>query len=152
VRPTALHIGLPAGCRVGIPEPFCERVTNGDVAGDPLNHFSIVPRTRAGFDPIAGAAPVATMEHDTPASPRPRSGSAARIEDAPLSELERAILAFERQWWKQAGAKQSAIRAEFHLSATRYYQLLNRLLDSSAALAAEPSVVSRLRRLRDGGQ
>lgn len=67
-----------------------------------------------------------------------------------LSELERAILVFERRWWRQAGAKESAIRAEFNLSATRYYQLLNRLLDTPEALAFEPTVVSRLRRLRSG--
>lgn len=66
-----------------------------------------------------------------------------------LSELERQILAFERGWWKRAGAKETAIRQRFNLSATRYYQLLNRLLDDPAALAAEPVVVSRLRRLRD---
>lgn len=92
------------------------------------------------------------MEQDTPGSGRNGPGRDEAPKEEPLSELERAILAFERQWWKQAGAKESAIRAEFQLSATRYYQLLNRLLDSPAALAAEPSVVSRLRRLRDGGQ
>lgn len=67
-----------------------------------------------------------------------------------LSELELAILEFERQWWKQAGAKESAIRRQFQLSITRYYQLLNRLLDSPAAMEAEPVVVGRLRRLREG--
>ena len=77
------------------------------------------------------------------------------IESAPveeLSELERAILAFENQWWKQAGAKESAIRRQFQLSTTRYYQLLNRLIDNPAAMEAEPAVVGRLRRLRAGGE
>lgn len=68
-----------------------------------------------------------------------------------LSELELAILDFERQWWKQAGAKESAIRERFELSATRYYQVLNRLLDSPAALESEPALVGRLRRLRERG-
>lgn len=72
-------------------------------------------------------------------------------EDTPeLSELEKQILVFERQWWKQAGAKESAIQQTFGLSPTRYYQLLNRLLDSPAAMEAEPAVVGRLRRLRGG--
>lgn len=69
--------------------------------------------------------------------------------NAELSALERRILEFEGQWWKQAGAKESAIRHQFDLSATRYYQVLNRLLDSPAALEAEPALISRLRRLRE---
>jgi len=71
-------------------------------------------------------------------------------ESVELSPLEQQILVFERQWWKQAGAKESAIQQTFGLSATRYYQLLNRLLDSPAAMQAEPTVVGRLRRLRGG--
>ncbi|GIF77067.1 hypothetical protein Asi02nite_65850 [Asanoa siamensis] len=67
---------------------------------------------------------------------------------AGLTERELGILAFERKWWKHAGAKEQAIRDAFDLSATRYYQLLNGLLDNPAALAAEPVVVGRLRRLR----
>src|SRR5262249_4192501 len=44
---------------------------------------------------------------------------------AELSDRDQAILAFERQWWKFAGAKEQAIRLRFDLSATRYYQGLN---------------------------
>ena len=65
-----------------------------------------------------------------------------------LTERERRVLAFERQWWRHAGAKEQAIRDTFGLSATRYYQLLNALLDNPAALAADPVLVARLRRLR----
>jgi hypothetical protein len=65
-----------------------------------------------------------------------------------LPERDREILAFERQWWRHAGAKEQAIRDTFGLSATRYYQLLNRLLDEPAALAHDPVLVGRLRRLR----
>jgi hypothetical protein len=65
-----------------------------------------------------------------------------------LTEREEQILAFERKWWKHAGSKEQAIRDAFDLSATRYYQLLNGLLDNPAALAADPLLVGRLRRLR----
>lgn len=65
-----------------------------------------------------------------------------------LTEREQRILAFERHWWRHAGAKEQAIRDSFGLSATRYYQLLNALLDNPAALAAEPLLIGRLRRLR----
>jgi len=65
-----------------------------------------------------------------------------------LSRRERDILAFERQWWKYAGAKEEAIRELFDISATRYYQVLNALVDTPAALAADPMLVKRLRRLR----
>jgi hypothetical protein len=65
-----------------------------------------------------------------------------------LTERERRVLAFERQWWKHAGSKEQAIRDLFDLSATRYYQTLNGLLDKPAALAHDPVLVKRLRRLR----
>jgi hypothetical protein len=65
-----------------------------------------------------------------------------------LTERDRQILAFERQWWRHAGAKEQAIRDTFDLSSTRYYQILNGLLDNPAALAHDPVVVGRLRRLR----
>jgi hypothetical protein len=71
------------------------------------------------------------------------------VEPAPaLDERSRRILAFERRWWRRAGAKEQAIRDTFGLSATRYYQLLNRLLDDPAALAHDPVLIGRLRRLR----
>jgi hypothetical protein len=65
-----------------------------------------------------------------------------------LTRREREILSFERQWWRYAGAKEPAIRELFDMSATRYYQVLNALIDSPAALAADPMLVKRLRRLR----
>ena len=66
-----------------------------------------------------------------------------------LGERERSILDFERSWWQTPGPKEGAIRARFGLSTTRYYQLLNDLLDDDLALAYDPLVVRRLRRLRD---
>jgi hypothetical protein len=69
-----------------------------------------------------------------------------------LSDRDRAILEFERQWWKYAGAKEQAIRDLFDMSATRYYQVLNALLDNPAALEADPMLVKRLRRMRASRQ
>jgi Protein of unknown function (DUF3263) len=69
-----------------------------------------------------------------------------------LSRRDREILAFERQWWKYAGAKEQAIRELFDMSATRYYQVLNGLIDTPEALAADPMLVKRLRRLRASRQ
>ena len=65
-----------------------------------------------------------------------------------LSERDREILNFERQWWKYAGAKEQAVREKFDMSSTRYYQVLNALIDRPAALAHDPMLVHRLRRLR----
>ncbi|SDC82941.1 Protein of unknown function [Sanguibacter gelidistatuariae] len=73
-------------------------------------------------------------------------------EEPTLSERDGAVLAFEKQWWKYAGAKEQAVRELFDLSATQYYQVLNTLLDSPAALAAEPMLVKRLRRMRASRQ
>ncbi len=69
-----------------------------------------------------------------------------------LDERAEKILAFERQWWKYAGAKEQAIRELFDMSATRYYQVLNALIDDPAALAYDPMLVKRLRRLRASRQ
>ncbi len=65
-----------------------------------------------------------------------------------LEDRSRAILDFERGWWQQKGSKERAIRQRFGLSAARYYQLLNGLIDSPEALRYDPMLVKRLRRLR----
>jgi len=81
--------------------------------------------------------------------PAPREETPAEQAEAPaLTEREVQILAFESKWWKHAGAKEQAIRDAFGLSSTRYYQLLNGLLDNPAALAHDPVLIGRLRRLR----
>jgi len=65
-----------------------------------------------------------------------------------LSDLEQRILEFERNWWRYAGAKESAVKELFDLTPPRYYQLLNDLIDREDALLASPMLVKRLRRLR----
>ncbi|MDR7280374.1 DUF3263 domain-containing protein [Catenuloplanes atrovinosus] len=76
--------------------------------------------------------------------PAPR----AAPEEPALAEREVRILEFEKKWWRHAGAKEQAIRDEFGISSTRYYQLLNGLLDNPLALAHDPMLIGRLRRLR----
>ena len=85
------------------------------------------------------AVPTAT---DTPAA-------SATVGD--LDERSRAILELERGWWRAAGAKEDAIR-DLGLSPSRYYELLGALLDDEAALAHDPMLVRRLRRLRAARQ
>lgn len=87
--------------------------------------------------------------------PAPREAEAEAVAEptptvnAPeLTEREEQILAFESKWWKHAGSKEQAIRDTFALSSTRYYQLLNGLLENPAALRRDPVLVGRLRRLR----
>ncbi len=65
-----------------------------------------------------------------------------------LSERDLEILDFERSWWKHAGVKEQAIKDRFDMSATRYYQLLNELLEHPGAMAHDPILVKRLKRLR----
>ncbi len=79
------------------------------------------------------------------------SGESAQAA-ADLSERDQQILSFERLWWKYAGAKEQAIRDQFAMSATRYYQVLNVLIDRSEAIAFDPLLVKRLRRLRSARQ
>ena len=65
-----------------------------------------------------------------------------------LTQRETDILDFERSWWKHAGVKEQAIKERFEMSATRYYQLLNDLLEKPAAASYDPILVKRLKRLR----
>jgi hypothetical protein len=89
------------------------------------------------------------------AAARPAESDASPIDGRPadgasegLSRRDRDILAFERQWWQYAGLKEQAIKEMFDLSPTRYYQVLNNVIDNPAALAEDPLLVRRLRRLR----
>ncbi len=90
---------------------------------DPVNALSVVP---------AGG---------------PEAGEQVRPEGS-LSQRDVEILDFERQWWRYAGAKEQAVREKFDMSATRYYQVLNALIDQPDALAFDPMLVKRLRRMR----
>ncbi|MEU2247482.1 DUF3263 domain-containing protein [Streptomyces sp. NPDC019224] len=79
----------------------------------------------------------------------PNGPSDTPDEPAPLSDRDRAVLAVERQSWAGPGAKERAIRERLGLSPTRYYQLLNALLDDRRALEEDPVTVNRLRRVRE---
>ena len=104
-------------------------------AADPTGEQQLIPAPRA-------AEPAGSPPGGPPVAEAPEGPPAA------LTERELEILAFEGKWWKHAGAKEQAIRDTFGLSSTRYYQLLNSLLDNPAALEREPVLVGRLRRLR----
>src|SRR3954464_877131 len=103
----------------------------------------------AGSDPSGprrrtGARPMDTANVVSSSGPHEVLGD--------LSERDREILDFERQWWKYAGAKEHAVREKFDMSSTRYYQVLNALIDRPEALAHDPLLVRRLRRLRAARQ
>jgi hypothetical protein len=66
-----------------------------------------------------------------------------------LTPRERAVLDFEREWWRLPGPKESAIRARFAMSPTSYYRLVGELLDRSTSFEYDPLTVARLRRRRD---
>jgi hypothetical protein len=104
--------------------------------------------SEANDSDVIYAYSVATMD----AQPYSRDDDAERSANGVLSARDREILAFERQWWKYAGAKEQAIRELFDMSATRYYQVLNALIDTTEALEADPMLVKRLRRLRASRQ
>jgi hypothetical protein len=90
--------------------------------------------------------------HDGPAEPSgPGTGPGASPDsglDSGLDDRARGILDFEREWWRYAGAKEQAVRERFDLSPTRYYQLLNQVIDDEQAVRYDPMLVKRLRRLR----
>jgi len=70
-----------------------------------------------------------------------------------LSERELQILRFESRWQQSGSAKEEAIRVHLALAPARYYQLLGRLIETERALAHDPILVGRLRRMQhDGAQ
>ncbi|MFD4911073.1 DUF3263 domain-containing protein [Kitasatospora purpeofusca] len=86
-----------------------------------------------------------------PERPGPERADGPEQQDSPagLDARDRAVLELEARSWRTAGAKERAVREELGLSSTRYYQLLNGLLDQPEALAHAPVLVNRLRRVRD---
>jgi hypothetical protein len=104
-----------------------------------MNEVELGAEAEVDLDAESDLSDVEPLSDAPPAPVAPVSG---------LTEREQRILAFERKWWRHAGAKEQAIRDAFDLSSTRYYQLLNGLLDKPAAIEAEPMLVARLRRLR----
>ncbi len=89
-------------------------------------------------DPVPAVSPPRPAGPEVPATAVPTG----------LTRREHEMLVFERQWWRHAGAKDTAIRERFGLAPTRYYQALNALVDRPDAWAADPLVVGRLRRVR----
>lgn len=69
--------------------------------------------------------------------------------NATFSDRDRAILEFERTWWKYLGAKHGEILTRFDMTSTRYYQVLGWILRQPEAEAYDPTLVRRLRRLQD---
>jgi hypothetical protein len=98
---------------------------------------------RDSLPAVDGAAAV----QGATAAEAPAEGAAESGESA-LSDRDREVLEFEKKYWKYAGSKEQAIRERFGLSASRYYQVLNALLDRPEALELEPALVKRLRRMR----
>lgn len=83
-----------------------------------------------------------------PATPETSPSTPQSPQTGVLSERDREILELEKRPWAYDGSKEQVVRDKFGLSSTRYYQVLNRLIDSETALAEEPLLVKRLRRLR----
>jgi hypothetical protein len=90
----------------------------------------------------------ATVPTDDEVPVTPPGEASPQVRGRVLSAREHAMLEFERQWWRRAGAKETAIRDIFEVPPTRYYQVLNALVDRPEALAADPLLVRRLRRVR----
>jgi hypothetical protein len=65
-----------------------------------------------------------------------------------LSERHAAMLDFERGWWDSDEPRDQVIRARFQCAPAEYHAELTRVLDDPAALAHDPLVVRRLKRLR----
>ncbi|QKV94314.1 DUF3263 domain-containing protein [Streptomyces sp. NA02950] len=95
---------------------------------------------------VTGDAAGPEPEPEREPGPEPEEPGA---EPGGLSDRDRAVLALERHGWPGPGAKERAIRERLGISPTRYFQLLNALLDDPRALEHDPVTVNRLRRVRE---
>ena len=117
---------------------------------DPLPTVLDEPRTRGAVARQEVIGPMSSDPARAVSPPRHEGAGEASATGVTgvLTRRERDMLVFERQWWRRAGAKDTAIRAQFAMPPTRYYQALNALVDRPDALATDPLLVRRLRRLR----
>ncbi len=61
-----------------------------------------------------------------------------------LNEEDRAILDFERAWWREPGPKDMAIEMSLGLTAADYYERLRRVVLDADALAYDPLTAKRV--------
>ena len=80
---------------------------------------------------------------------RARRGQHRALMLIELTERERAMLDFEREWWRFEGRKEQQIRVRFGLAPSSYYRALQALIELDAASDYDPLTVKRLRRQRD---
>jgi Protein of unknown function (DUF3263) len=99
-----------------------------------------------GFGTVGRVLEPATQGASLAAVTDPRIAAAGA---AGLEDRGRRILDFEREAWKLTVSKERAIRETFGVSATRYHQLLRRVLERPEALAYDPMLVRRLQRVRE---
>ena len=66
-----------------------------------------------------------------------------------LSDHERAVIDFEREWWQLGSTKNVEIKARFEISTSSYYRSLHVLVDRPEALDYDPLTVRRLRKRRE---
>jgi hypothetical protein len=66
-----------------------------------------------------------------------------------LTDHERAVIDFEREWWQLNSTKNGEIRERFAISTSSYYRALHVLVDRPEALAYDPLTVRRLRKRRE---
>jgi hypothetical protein len=91
---------------------------------------------------LEASLPLASLGIVSATIPRP-------VRDPCLDEVSREVLDLERDWWKTPGPKERQVRERLGLSPARYHQILNRAIDLPEALAYDPMLVRRLRRVRE---
>jgi len=109
------------------------------------------------YGPLAGPDDDGQVRTQYPCRSRPdasgtvwssRARSREEILMSGLSERDMRILAFVRRGWRSPAVKEQAIAELLQMPATRYYQLLNQLIDRPEALAFDSMLVKRLRAQR----
>lgn len=133
-------------------DPGTHARSRRDVVADESAAQAFVSAESLTSEPVASASRASASR----ASASPVSEQDARVTDAAAHDLAtareeriRRVLDFEAGWSNHGGAKARAIRAEFGWTTTRYYQVLDGLLETQAAVQHDPMLVRRLVRLRE---
>ena len=102
---------------------------------------------RVDSDSVAFQAAVPALQHCATRIP---FGTMTRMPEMGLTDDEKAMLEFEKKWWRDRRAKNEIIRREFGISPTIYFRRLSALIDRPEALEYDPILVRSLLRRRHG--
>lgn len=105
-------------------------------------------RNHEAHEPVAPHLVPLDQPAEEEQKPERVDDSTSDASEGALTDLEHRVLRLEAQFPRHSARKNERIRRDLGISTTRYYQILGTLIEKPEALASEPTLVARLRRLQ----